>query len=340
MPRRARYVVAVAALALSGCVLRTTRPLAPPDGYVYEPPVGSAEFAHGKELVMRFGAPIETTRYHDVLPISFESEGHNGSTDNRVGGLYFRSREQGAKKLVIVLPIWGTSDYPPSKISRGYAERSHGDANVLWIDGTTPVFPWTELSAARTEQAFESLADDSAERFRTAVVDVRRLLDWAETQPDIDPKRIAVVGFSMSALVTVTLLGNDSRVKSAVIMMGAARFADVLATCHNRAGEVRKHALESYGWSLEQYRAFFAKLFAPAEPSRFRGHYDPKHILMIDAKFDDCMPKEARDALWEIMGRPRRITLPYWHRGAFYSITPLGLNFMRRKIYRFLDRNL
>ena len=61
---------------------------------------------------------------------------------------------------------------------------------------------------------------------------------------------------------------------------------------------------------------------------------------MIDAMFDDCMPHEARDALWEIMGHPRRITLPYWHRSAFYSITPLGLNFMRRKIYRFLDATL
>jgi hypothetical protein len=27
----------------------------------------------------------------------------------------------------------------------------------------------------------------------------------------------------------------------------------------------------------------------------------------------------------------------YRHRRAFYSLTPLGLNYARRKIYRFLD---
>jgi hypothetical protein len=123
-------------------------------------------------------------------------------------------------------------------------------------------------------------------------------------------------------------------------MMGAAHVADIFANCQNRAGEVREHALAAYGWSLTEYHDFFAGLFAPAEPTRFAGHYDPSRILMIDAKYDDCMPQSARDALWETMGRPERITLPYWHRGAFYSITPLGVNFMRRRIYRFLDRTL
>jgi hypothetical protein len=31
------------------------------------------------------------------------------------------------------------------------------------------------------------------------------------------------------------------------------------------------------------------------------------------------------------------VTFLYQHRSAFYSLTPLGLNVSRRKIYRFLD---
>jgi len=318
-----------------------TRPLEPPASYHYDPGFTAAEeFRYEANGSVEIAAPIETLRYHDILPISYESSGHNGDANNRVKGLYFRSRSPGAKKLVIVLPIWGTSEYPPSKISYGYARRSRGDTQVLWILGNTPVFPWTELSSTGSVEEFEAAARDSAERYRTSVVDVRRLLDWAATREEIDANRIGVVGFSMSALVTATLVGNDSRVKSAVIMMGAAHFADIFVTCQNRAGEVREHALAAYGWSLAEYHDFFAELFAPAEPTRFAGHYDPSRILMIDAKYDDCMPQSARDALWDIMGRPERITLPYWHRGAFYSITPLGVNFMRRRIYRFLDRTL
>ncbi|HZL92399.1 MAG TPA: hypothetical protein VFB99_02105, partial [Vicinamibacterales bacterium] len=65
--------------------------------------------------------PIESTRHHDVLRLSYPSSGHNGHPDNLVEGQFYRSREPGAKKLVVVMPIWGTSDYPPEKISNGYA---------------------------------------------------------------------------------------------------------------------------------------------------------------------------------------------------------------------------
>jgi hypothetical protein len=235
------------------------------------------------------------------------------------------------------MPIWGTSDYPPEKISYGYARRAGADANIIWIYGDTPLFPWTALSTAPTEAAFVELASASAERYRAAVVDMRRLIDWAETEPKIDTSRIAFVGFSMSALVTATLLGNENRVKAAVLMMGAANLAEVFATCRNRAGEVRAHVLESFDWTVPRYREFFAGLFDPADPMRFEGRYDPDEILMIDAMFDDCMPESARAALWEVTGFPERVTLLYRHRSAFYSLTPLGANYARRRIYRFLD---
>ncbi len=61
---------------------------------------------------------------------------------------------------------------------------------------------------------------------------------------------------------------------------------------------------------------------------------------MIDAMFDDCMPESARAALWDLTGHPKRITMLYRHRSSFYTLTPLGLNFARRQIYRFLDHKL
>ena len=184
------------------------------------------------------------------------------------------------------------------------------------------------------------MARASAERYRTTVIDMRNLLDWAGTQSDIDSSRIAMVGFSMSALVTATLMGNDPRVSTAVMMMGAAELANVFAECSNRAGEVRAHVMNEFGWSLDRYRAFFEELFGPADPARYAGRYDPEDILLIDAAFDDCMPRSSREALWEATGQPERITLLARHRSGFYTLTPLGLNLVRRKIYAFLDDHL
>jgi len=329
------------AAASGGCVLHVHREVPPPTGFIYSPDaVENPVFADRASGPVTLGAPVDATRTHELLPISFTSSGKNGHPENLVEGLYFRSRDAGPKKLVVVMPIWGTSTYPPDKISHGYAKHAGKDTNVIWIYGTAPLFPWFELSSAPTEDQFVAMARDSAERYRSSVVDMRRLIDWAATQPDIDASRIGFVGFSMSALVTATLLGNDSRVAAAVIMMGAANYGNVFATCHDKAGQVRDHAMQTFGWTLDQYRDFFRDLFGPADPVNYAGHYDPKKILMIDAMFDDCMPESSRAELWEVTGHPERITFLYRHRISFYSLTPLGLNYSRRKIYRFLDHAL
>lgn len=328
------------ALACAGCALHLDRELEPAPGFSYEEPVPAVPFDSFERTPVELSEPFDETRAHEIVRLSFRSSGRNGHPENRVDGQYFRSKEPGAKSLVVVMPIWGTSDYPPAKISTGYARRAGRDTHVIWIYGNAPLFPWNGLSSVPTEDGFRAMARDSAERYRAAVVDMRRLVDWASTRPEIDAQRIAFVGFSMSALVTATLLANEPRIKSGVLMMGAARFADVFATCRNRAGDVRNHALRSFGWTVDEYREFFADLFEPADPVRFAGRYDPERILMIDAMFDDCMPESSRAALWEITGHPRRVTFLYQHRSAFYSLTPLGLNVSRRKIYRFLDETL
>jgi hypothetical protein len=329
------------ALACSGCVLHVDRDLEPAPGFRYEPAVAAAApFDTFERTPVELSEPFDETRTHDIVRMSFRSSGTNGHPQNLVEGQYFRSKEPGPKSLVVVMPIWGTSSYPPAKISEGYARRAGHDTNVIWIYGTAPLFPWDELSSVPTEDAFRALGRDSAERFRTAVVDMRRLVDWASERPEIDASRIAFVGFSMSALVTSTLLANEPRIAGGVLMMGAARFADIFSVCQNRAGEVRDHAMRTFGWTVDEYRDFFAQLFDPADPTRFEGRYDPAKILMIDAMFDDCMPESSRAALWEITGHPQRVTFLYRHRSAFYSLTPIGLNVSRRKIYRFLDQAL
>jgi dienelactone hydrolase len=332
---------ALLTLACSGCVLHSHRDGPPPPGFSYTPTTAAAPpFQLREENPVTLGTPTKTTRHHDILTLSFRSSGHNGHPENLVEGQYFRAREPGRKPLVIVMPIWGTSTYPSRKISEGYARRSGDGVNVLWVYGTAPVFPWEELRTVPTEEGFIAMARDSAERYTAAVLDIQRLIDWADTQPNIDPKRIALVGFSMSALVTATAVANDSRIAAAVIMMGAAHFADVFSTCGDKAGHVRAHVLNDLGWSMDRYHGFFQELFGPADPIRFPGHYDPDRILMIDAMFDDCMPESARAALWDVMGHPQRVTMMYRHRSSFYTLTPLGLNFARRHIYRFLDEKL
>jgi hypothetical protein len=144
------------------------------------------------------------------------------------------------------MPIWGTSTYPPDKISHGYARHAGKDANVIWIYDAAPLFRGPRCARRRPRPSSWQWRA-TAPGYRSAVVDIRRLIDWAATRPQIDATRIAFVGFSMSALVTATLLGNDSRIDAAVFMMGRRTDADVFASRGDRVAEVRDHMMKSFG---------------------------------------------------------------------------------------------
>ena len=336
-----RLLTGAILLCLGACVGHYRRDQQTVEGYEYEPPTAAApSLNYTVNGPVELGEPARQLRYHDAIPLSYGSSGSNGHARNRVEGLYLRSRLPGAKKLVIVLPIWGTSTYPPRKVAHGYAKHSKGDAHVLWVFGEPPLFPWETLWSTSSEEEWVAITEGGIERYRSAVIDTRRLLDWVGTREEIDAQRVAIVGFSMGALAAATIMGNDARVSTGVYMMGGANFAHVMAECRGKAGRMREHALNSYGWSLEEYRTFFEDRIGPAEPMRYKGRYNPDKILMIDTKFDNCIPPHAREALWETTGQPERITMLYRHKGAFYSLTPLGFNFARGMIYRFLDRTL
>jgi hypothetical protein len=79
---------------------------------------------------------------------------------------------------------------------------------------------------------------------------------------------------------------------------------------------------------------------ASIDPARLGSQVDPARVLVLDAHDDDCIPQSARDALWQALGRPERISLRASHAGSFLAMTFLGGNHIRKSITRFLARTL
>ena len=236
-----------------------------------------------------------------------------------------------------MLPIWGLDTYPSNTISAGL--RKHGgNINVLQIDGERPLLDWDAVGDTRTEAEFLKLLDQMIGRFVSTVIDIRRVVDWAETQTDVDPQRIALIGFSVGALVASVAMANEPRLAAGVLVMGGADPDDILAACSNEIGRGREHLLEHLDWSLDEFRHALAKPMARINPARFAGMVDPRRVLIIEAAADTCMPPASRERLWQAMGRPERIAYLYDHRMAFLAMTFLGGHNLQQQIYRFLDR--
>lgn len=282
---------------------------------------------------------LDTDRLR-VRLLKFRSIGVNGQDDNLVTARYYQSPRPGKHKLVIVLPIWGSYNYPPDKITEGILARGGDDINVLRVLGERDLIDWARLGAATDEESFQLAVTDAVSRVRTMVIDVRRLIDWAETQPDIDSRRIGLIGFSLGAQIAGLIISNEPRVAVGVLVMGGANPHEILTECAGRPQIVRENILPRLGWSERQYQDTLEHLFEPVNPAYYRGSPDPARVIMFDAYHDDCIPRSAREALWKGMGRPERISFLYTHKMSFLAMTPLGSNYMRREIYEFLDKAL
>ena len=339
--RRIASLVAtlLAAVALVGCAARIHTPFVPDDKLASPTLVRSApsDFEYINSLPHPAYVVTADDAAYRTVSLAFPSAGENGQARNLVTARYSRSKAKGAKPLVIVLPVWGISTYPSNTISAGLRSHSAGTINLLQIDGERPLLDWEAVGHIRTEAEFFDLLDQMTGRFVSTVIDIRRVVDWAQTQPDIDPRRIALIGFSMGALVASVAMANEPRLAAGILVMGAADPHDILAACDDEIARGRKYVLSQLGWSLDEYRTQLANALARINPARFAGMVDPRRMLIIEAAADTCMPQAARERLWQAMGRPERIAYLYDHKMSFLAMTFLGGNNLQQQICQFLD---
>jgi dienelactone hydrolase len=334
--------LAVALLALAGCAARVHTPL----GSGYEPGEPTLAVARTSEfdVLDHPPRPIHAHEAEDagyrIETLAFPSVGENGQEGNLVTARHYRSKSKGAKPLVIILPIWGIHAYPSDAMSAGLREYSGGSLNILQILGEEPLLDWDAISDTKNEAEFFDVLEQMIGRFVSTVIDIRRVVDWAQTQPDVDPERIALIGFSMGALVASVAVANEPRLAAGVLAMGGADPHEILAACDHEIADGRRRVLEQLDWSLDQFKRAMQHELAGINPARFLGMADPSRVLIIEAAKDTCVPKSARDRLWHAFGRPERIAYLYDHRTAFLAMTFLGGYSLQRQVYRFLEAAL
>jgi len=87
-------------------------------------------------------------------------------------------------------------------------------------------------------------------------------------------------------------------------VMGAARPAEIIAYAEGRTERARDVILDRFDWSVERYESEMETYFDYVDPANQAGRVEPERVLLFDAERDGRMPQTARDALWEVMGRP------------------------------------
>jgi dienelactone hydrolase len=282
----------------------------------------------------------ETALGHRILHLYGASLHLRGSADQPEAVAYLSPRA-GPKPWVVVLPIWGASDYPPKKTIRWLLKgRGGGGVNILWVTNSGRILHFEGLLDAPTPEKFSRALTLAAREVNATADRVETLVGWVRQRPDTDPARIGIVGFSIGAIVASLVVGRDPGYAAAVFAMGGGGLGEVLASCYGRERLVRDEVTARFGWSREEYAERVEASLASIDPLFVAGRVDPATVLYFDARHDECIPPVSREALWEAMGRPERITIGYGHKSSFLSMTFLGHNRMTREIVRFLRLRL
>jgi hypothetical protein len=328
--------------AFAGCNAHTHypfqgSPVAPPQAPARESGFSDYSFRPA-DLTLQDGG--KNGYGYNLWRLSMPASYDNGQPGNLVTGTYYAGVRPGRHPLVIVLPVWGVSDYPSARMAETIVRRSRGAVNVLLVDGERRLVAWPDIAASTSAGAFAAQLDDAASRLRHAILDIRRVMDWADRRPELDGRRIGLVGFSVGAVVGSLVAQNDRRVRSAALVMGGADIPAIMGRCPRSKGRTREAVRERLGLSRRRYERAIAGAFSGLDPLDYPGRVDPSGMLIVDAAYDECIPPGSREALWEVLGRPERITMHYGHRGAFLAMTPLGLNFLRDRLYAHLEDTL
>lgn len=334
---RYRIVGFLLLAGLAGCVAHERIP----GDAAYDPaPTAARPFAYqpGSVAARNQARNDLATRHHRVRHLKLPSLSDNGHPGRELEVLFYESRAAGARPLVVILPIWGRYTFPPRTLVNTLRRRNGDGLHLMRVLGEHDLFDWNRMADAETPADFEAEVRQMVDRAGTMVRDLRRLLDWTE-QRGVAVSNTALVGFSISAVVGSLALAAEPRFDAAVLVMGGAHPEQIFAACDGRPQWVRERILDRFGWTVAEYRALFERSFTRGDPASYRGLFPPsERILMIDTLRDQCMPGDAREAFWDALGRPPRLTLAYGHKQAFLGMTYLGFGFLNRAMAGFLEK--
>lgn len=171
--------------------------------------------------------------------------------------------------------------------------------------------------------------------------DTRRLIDYLQTHPDIDPERVYLVGASYGAITGTTAIAFDERIRAGVLVVGGGNIRVMLDAPLIKGG-VNNSLLH---WAGKQLVAFIMK---PADPIRYARGTAGRPILMQNGSEDILVTPDAGKELYKALGDPKEIRwYPCDHPGLrnedatiIVQILDDGLNWLLEQDKPFRERSV
>lgn len=231
---------------------------------------------------------------------------------------YYNVKGAGKKPVIIVLPVLEGAGSIIKDFAEFYAKNGYSSIIVnrkkKYIKGNDFI------------QINEILKE--------IVINHRQVIDWIETQNDLDRERIGVFGISMGGIKSALISQIDNRVNASVIALGGGDLPYILSYSNeNSVKRKRNQYIKENNVTREEFHFTLNHLIS-CDPINYASYIDARKTLMILALFDRCVPFNKGNELRSKIGKPETVYLFSGHyTSIFYKfyVKRTTLNFFKKR---------
>jgi len=263
---------------------------------------------------------------------------------NTVFGEYFQPRDASCAPLAIMVHGWGDRSVIPCRLLARTLAKKGVASFILYLVFHSKRMP----EAIRNRIPLFLTPEEWFEGYRASVIEIRQIIDWASSRPELSREQIAVIGISLGGFVSTIAMGVDKRIKAGIFLVTGGNSEKITWNTKSKSimkghgcTEAECHQLRSH---YPQYLAEIAEKgfgnVIPAkecfltDPMTFAPYLRGRPILMLNALWDEVIPRQATIDFWKAGGKPGIMWLPGTH-VTFWLWYPL----IKQKITGFLTAN-
>jgi dienelactone hydrolase len=145
---------------------------------------------------------------------------------------------------------------------------------------------------------------------RQTVLDLRAAAGWMGSRPELDPRRLGILGTSLGSFLAALAGEMEPRLGRVAVLLGGGGLVDGYYD-HPQAAPYRR-AYEALGGTKER----LVKLLAPVDPLTCAANLRARKVLILAARRDEIVPPRMAEALWQASGRQKIVWYDCTHYGA------------------------
>lgn len=252
---------------------------------------------------------------HRVYQFSFTSPLlTDDEVNNQVFGKFYQSKVNPNAPTLLVIPAWMT--YREDKYYTEPLGKMLLNAGINYIFYHLPYHlkrrPEGYLSG---ELAVSGNLWRTVNFVRQAIIELRTIINWLKDE--IRPRKIGVLGISLGGLIGAHLLHLEDQIDFGILMIPAIDPPAII--CHTRIGKPMFQDIRKMGMNEEEYR----RIFTPFDPASYTPLIDSEKILIIQSKYDQCVPVSSLDLFTKSWGSPPKLICREGHFSIFHTKRPI-----------------